>query len=305
MRYQFIQAEKANYPIEVLCRVLHVARSGFYAWCRHGASARHRQNAWLLTHIRACYRASQGRYGSPRIHQDLCAHGVRVGRHRVARLMRVHGIRGLCRQRRQRAHRAVPPELAAANYLQRAFTATAPNQKWAGDLTYIATREGWLYLAVLMDLYSRRIIGWAMDDRVTTALTSQALEMALHHRGMPTGLLHHSDRGCQYAATVYQQRLLALNIQCSMSRPGNCWDNAVVESFFATLKTELIRQRPFATRQAARAEIFEYMEGFYNRRRRHSSLGYRSPLEFEHQTTEFTTVRRASAQLRYGRADDR
>lgn len=283
MRYQFIQAEKANYPIEVLCRVLHVARSGFYAWCRRGESVRHRQNAWLLTHIRACARASQGRYGSPRIHHDLGAQGIHVGRHRVARLMRVHGIRSLCRPRRPRASRAVPPELAAANHLQRAFAATAPNQKWAGDLTYIPTREGWLYLAVLMDLYSRRIIGWAMDDRMTSALTSKALEMALQHRGVPTGLLHHSDRGCQYAATVYQQRLLALNIQCSMSRPGNCWDNAVVESFFATLKTELIHQRPYATRHDARAEIFAYVEGFYNRRRRHSSLGYRSPIDFERQ----------------------
>ena len=180
-----------------------------------------------------------------------------------------------------RASRAVPAELAAANHLQRAFTATAPNQKWAGDLTYIATHEGWLYLAVLMDLYSRRIIGWAMADRVTTALTSQALEMALHHRGVPSGLLHHSDRGCQYAAAVYQQRLLDLHIHCSMSRPGNCWDNAVVESFFATLKTELLGQRPFATRQAARAAIFEYVEGFYNRARRHATLGYLSPVEFE------------------------
>jgi putative transposase len=176
--------------------------------------------------------------------------------------MRVHGIRGLCRPRRGRTSRAVPPELAATNHLQRVFTATGPNQKWAGDLTYIATREGWLYLAVLMDLYSRRSVGWAMGDRMSTVLTSTALEMALQHRGGPTGLLHHSERGCQYAATVYQPRLLDLHIQCSMSRPGNCWDNAVVESFFATLKTELIPQRPFMTRQAARAEIFEYVEGF-------------------------------------------
>jgi len=288
MKYEFIQAEKAHYPIEVLCRVLHVARSGFYAWCDRGESTRQRQNAWLLTHIRACYRASQGRYGSPRIHQDLRAQGIHIGRHRVARLMRLHGIRSCCRRRVWRVSRVVPPELVAANQLQRVFTATAPNQKWAGDITYVATREGWLYVAVLMDLYSRRIVGWAMDERMTTALTSHALEMALQHRGWPTGLLHHSDRGCQYAATVYQQRLLALNIQCSMSRPGNCWDNAVVESFFATLKTELIHQRPWMTRHEARAAIFEYIEGFYNCCRRHSSLGYQSPLAFEQQLKPFS-----------------
>lgn len=276
--------EKAVYPVEVLCRVLRVARSGLYAWRRRRDSARQRENAWLLTHIRACYRASHGRYGSPRIHQDLRAQGIRVGRHRVARLMRRHDLRSVCRRRWRRSARVVPAELAAANHLQRVFTATGPNQKWAGDITYIATCEGWLYLAVLMDLYSRRIVGWAMDERMSTALTSQALEMALQHRGRPTGLLHHSDRGCQYAAVAYQQRLLARHIHCSMSRPGNCWDNAVVESFFATLKTELIHQRSFATRQDARAEIFAYVEGFYNPRRRHSSLGYQSPLDFEHQT---------------------
>ena len=178
----------------------------------------------------------------------------------------------------------------AANHLQRVFTATAPNQKWAGDITYVATREGWLYVAVLMDLYSRRIVGWAMDERMTTALTSHALEMALQYRGWPTGLLHHSDRGCQYGAMVYQQRLLALNIQSSMSRPGNCWDNAVVESFFATLKTELLSaERASWTRQEARTAIFEYVEGFYNRTRRHSTLGYLSPAEFERRAPQSTS----------------
>lgn len=290
MKYQYIQAEKAHYPIEVLCRVLHVARSGFSAWCARGESARQRQNICLLTQIRACYRASQGRYGSPRIHQDLRAQGIRIGRHRVARLMRIHGIRSCCRRRVWRASRVVPPEFVAANHLQRVFTATAPNQKWAGDITYVATREGWLYVAVLMDLYSRRIVGWALDERMTTALTSHALEMALQHRGRPTGLVHHSDRGCQYGATVYQQRLLALNIQCSMSRPGNCWDNAVVESFFATLKTELIHQRSLMTRPEACAAIFEYLEVFYNRARRHSTLGYLSPVEFERQSSQSMTV---------------
>lgn len=245
---------------------------------------------WLLAHIRACYRAAHGRYGSPRIHQDLRAQGISVGRHRVARLMRARGIRSVCRRRVWRASPAVAPALVAANHLQRVFTATRPNQKWAGDITYIATGEGWLYVAILMDLYSRRIIGWAMDDHLTTALTSAALEMALQQRGIPTGLLHHSDRGWQYTATAYQQRLVQLRIQCSMSRPGNCWDNAVVESFFATMKSELIHGRQYGRRQEARTEIFEYVESFYNRRRRHSTLGYQSPLEFERHTVPPVTA---------------
>ena len=174
--------------------------------------------------------------------------------------------------------------------LQRVFTATAPNQKWAGDLTYVATREGWLYVAVLMDRSSRRIVGWAIDKRMTTALTSHALEMALQRRGQPTGLVHHSDPGSQYGAMGYQQRLLALNIQCSMSRPGNCWDHAVVESVFASLKTELIHQRSWLTRHEARAAIFEYLEVFYNRARRHSTLGYLGLAAFERRATQSMTV---------------
>ena len=171
----------------------------------------------------------------------------------------------------------------AATDLQRIFTASRPTHKWVGVITYIATREGWLYLAVLLDLYSRRFVGWAMGTQISTALTMQALEMALHQRPVVSGLLHHSDRGCQYAAVAYQQRLTALGSHGSMSRPGNCWDNAVVESFFATLKTELVHHRRFQTRQEAKTEIFEYLEGFYNRRRRHSTLGYLSPAEFERQ----------------------
>lgn len=283
MRYRFIQAEKAQYPVKMLCRVMAVARSGFYAWCRHPARARERENHWLAAHVRACYQEFRGRYGSPRLHRELQARGIRVGRHRVARLMRLHGLRSICR-RRYRRPRPGHPEMVGANDLQRNFTATGPNQKWAGDITYIATGEGWLYLAVLMDLYSRRIVGWAMGMQMTTALTLQALEMALHQRSIVRGLLHHSDRGCQYAAVIYQQRLTALGIHCSMSRPGNCWDNAVLESFFATLKTELIHHQRFQTRQAAKTEIFEYLEGFYNRQRRHSTLDYLSPVEFEEQT---------------------
>jgi transposase InsO family protein len=196
--------------------------------------------------------------------------------------MRLHEIRSVSRRRIWRARAGAPPEVAAANILRREFAATRPNEKWAGDITYVPTRQGWLYVAVLMDLYSRRIVGWAMDDQMTTTLTLSVLEMALQQRPVPVGLLHHSDRGSQYGARAYQQRLATRGIRCSMSRPGNCWDNAVVESFFATLKTELLSAEPaYRTRQEARTAIFEYVEGFYNRSRRHSTLGYLSPVEFE------------------------
>ena len=267
----------------MLCRVMAVARSGFYAWCRHPESARDRANHGLGAHLHACYQECRGRYGSPRLHRELQARGIRVSRHRVARLLRLHGLRSICR-RPYRRPRPCPPEMVAANDLQRHFTATRPNHKWTGDITYIVTREGWLYLAVLVDLYSRRIVGWAMGTQSTTALTMQALEMALQQRPVSAGLLHHSDRGCQYTALSYQRRLAALSMRSSMSRPGNCWDNAVVESFFATLKTELIHLRRFQTRQEATTEIFEYLEGFYNRQRRHSTLGYLSPVQFEERT---------------------
>lgn len=283
MRYRFIAAEKAHYTVEELCRVLGVARSGYYAWRGRPLSARRCQDQWLLVQIRRCYAESRGCYGSPRIYRDLRAQRIRVGRHRIARLMRVHGIHSACRRRHRPRGAPAPPDVIAANALQRAFTATSPNQKWAADITFVRTRAGWLYVAVLMDLYSRRIIGWAMEDHVTARLTSQALEMALVQRGTPTGLLHHSDRGGQYGAVPYQQRLAILGIQCSMSRPGNCWDNAVVESFFATLKVELIHRRDYRTRADAKADIFEYLEVFYNRRRRHSILDYLSPVEFEQQ----------------------
>lgn len=289
MRYRFIQAEKAAYPVEVLCRVLAVARSGYYAWCRRPLGARAQQNQWLLTHIRTCYQASRGRYGSPRIHHDLRAHGLRVGRHRVARLMRLHGLRSIRRRRSWRQPAGTLPAVVRANLLRREFTATRPNEKWVADITDVPTRQGWLYLAVVLDLYSRRVVGWAMDAQQTTALTVTALEMALRQRPVLAGLLHHSDRGSQYGAVAYQHRLISCGIRGSMSRPGNCWDNAVVESFFATLKTELMRGRLYHTRQEARTEIFAYLEGFYNRSRRHSTLGYLSPVEFEQRAAQSTS----------------
>jgi putative transposase len=282
MRYRFILAEKAVYPVGVLCRVLDVTRSGFYAWYQRPMSKRAQENQGLVTHIRTCYQASRGRYGSPRIHHELRAHGLQVGRHRVARLMRLHGLHSVSRRPAWKRPAMAAPAMVVANLLRRQFVATRPNQKWAGDITYVPTRQGWLYVAVLMDLYSRRIVGWAMDDQATTTLTLRALEMALQQRSVSVGLLHHSDRGSQYGAVAYQQRLTACGIQCSMSRPGNCWDNAVVESFFATLKTELlVNAQPYPSRQDVRTAIFEYVEGFYNRARRHSTLGYLSPVEFE------------------------
>ena len=186
MRYRFIQAEKAVYPVEVLCRVLDVARSGFYAWCQHPMSRRGQENQGLMTHIRACYQASRGRYGSPRIHQDLRAHGLQVGRHRVARLMRLHGLRSVSRRRAWKRPAMAAPAIVVANILRRQFVATRPNQKWAGDITYVPTRQGWLYVAVLMDLYSRRIVGWAMDDQATTTLTEpQARAGVFRERACP------------------------------------------------------------------------------------------------------------------------
>jgi transposase InsO family protein len=290
MRYQFIQVEKATYPVEGLCRVLDVARSGFYAWGRRPLGVRAQQNQELVLQIRTCYHAARGRYGSPRIHQDLRAQGVRVGRHRVARLMRLQGLRSRSRCRPWKRLAEGTPAIRVATILQREFAATRANEKWAGDITYVPTRQGWLYLAVLMDLYSRRIIGWAMDDQGTTSLTLSALEMALRHRAVRADLLHHSDRGSQYGALAYQQRVALRGIRCSMSRPGNCWDHAVVESFVATLKTELFsKKHPFSTRQDARTAIFAYVEGFYNRARRHSTLGYLSPVEFEQRAADSIT----------------
>lgn len=290
MKYRFIVAEKAHDGVEQLCRVLGVARSGYYAWRRQPQSPRAQRNAVVLTQIRQVHRTAQGRYGSPRIYQELRERGVAVGRHRVARLMRQDGLRGVARRLRPRRSPSVAPAVGMANLLQRDFTATGPNQKWAGDLTYIRTGEGWLYLAVLMDRYSRRIVGWAMGEQPSTTLTLTALDMALQHRPLTPGLVHHSDRGIQYLAAPYQARLHAAGAQCSMSRPGNCWDNAAVESFFATLKAECLLGPPPVTRRAARTLIFEYIEAFYNRARRHSTLAYVCPAVFEQRGVQSTTV---------------
>ena len=281
MKFGFIRTEKATYPVRMLCRSLLVSASGFYAWCRRGPSRRAQEDAALKVEIRAAHAASGKRYGSPRIHEDLKADGQHVGRKRVARLMREEGIEGQ-RKRRFRvttdSRHSLP---VAANQLNRNFTASAPNKVWVTDITYIWTREGWLYLAAILDLFSRRVVGWSMDSHLDRMLALDALGMALRTRHPEAGLVHHSDRGVQYASEEYRSRLRERGIVCSMSRKGDCWDNAVAESFFSTLKAELVHRTDYVSYSHAKASVFEYIEVFYNRRRRHSALGYVSPAEHE------------------------
>ena len=281
MRYRAIQEHDRRYPIRLMCRALTVSPAGYYAWAGRPESRRSVHNRTLLSAIRVIHRESRETYGSPSIWDALIKQGHRVGEHRVARLMRQHSIRAKTvkkwRAPTQSTHRLPVPE----NTLNRQFTVAQPNRVWAGDLTYVWTTEGWLYLAVVLDLYSRTVIGWAMGHRLTVELAEGALTMALANRKPSAGLLHHSDRGSQYAAHRYQRLLGEHGITSSMSRTGNCWDNACVESFFGTLKRELVYHRHYATRGEAKRDIFEYIEVFYNRLRRHSTLGYYSPAEFE------------------------
>jgi transposase InsO family protein len=282
VRFSFVAAEKAFYPVRLLCRCLEVSRSGFYAWLRgRPVSARAREDAQLSVEIAASHAQSRRTYGSPRILRDLRDDGRKVSRKRVARLMRNQGLAGCRRRRFQRTTDSNHPFPVAPNVLMREFQVNAPNVAWATDITYVWTREGWLYLAVMLDLFSRRVVGFAMSDRITRQLALDALGDALAHRPGIVDLIQHSDRGSQYASHDYRRALEQAGITCSMSRRGNCWDNAVVESFFGTLKAELVHRTEFATREAATAAIAEYIEDFYNPRRRHSSLGYVSPLVFE------------------------
>lgn len=257
-----------------MCEVLGVSPSGYYAWRRRGQSARAEADEALLTRIRAIHARSRGTYGSPRVHAELHAQGVCCSRKRVARLMRADGLSGVRQPRRDR--------VVAPNHLNRDFTAQAPNRVWLSDFSYIRTWEGWLFLAVVLDLFSRKVVGWAMGNHPTDALTRQALQMALRQRRPTLDLLvHHSDQGPQYTSHTYLKPLVVGQAVLSMSRTGDCFDNAPIESFFATLKTELTHRTPFLTRTQARAEIFDYLETFYNPVRRHSSLDYRSPDDFE------------------------
>lgn len=281
MKYAFIAAHEGEYGVERMCRALGVGRSGYYAWRKRPPSQREQANQALLKQIQDEHEASRQTYGSPRIHAVLQRKGLSCSRKRVARLMREHDLRGRKRARRHpRTTRSDPAAVPAPNLLDQDFSADAPNRKWATDITYIDTAEGWLYLAPVLDLFSRRVVGWAMDDHMETSLVENALGMALARRHPLAGLLHHSDRGSQYTSLAYQARLAQINCQVSMSRRGNCYDNAVMESFFSTLKTECATGQ-FASRQQARSKIFEFIEVWYNRKRLHSSLGYLSPLEFE------------------------
>ena len=281
MKFAFIHVEKATFPVAFMCEHLEVSPSGYYAWQKRPESARTKSDALLLSEIRRIHERSRSTYGSPRVHAELRALGKEVGRGRVERLMRENGIQARRKRRFRRTTDSCHPFPVADNVLARDFEAEKPNQAWVTDITYIETGDGWLYLAAILDLFSRRVVGWATSDRITRQLTLDALDMALRTRRPGTGLLHHSDRGSQYASDDYRAALAARGIVCSMSRKGDCWDNAVAESFFGTLKTELIYQENYTTHNQARASVFEYIEVFYNRKRRHSSIGYVSPETFE------------------------
>jgi transposase InsO family protein len=260
---------------------MEVSVSGYYAWLKRPESSRKQANKQLVEHIKTIHQQSRHTYGSPRVYVDLKKQGVACSQNRVARLMQRHQIAARPKKRFMITTDSKHGLPVAENKLNQDFQANKPNEKWVTDLTYIWSKEGWLYLAVVLDLYSRKVVGWAMDDNMETGLVIKALKMALLARTPPKGLLHHSDRGSQYASKDYQQLLKDYHINCSMSRKGNCYDNAVMESFFATLKQELIYRQPYQSRQQTKQDIFEYVQVFYNRKRTHSSLGYLSPLDFE------------------------
>jgi putative transposase len=283
MRFVFIHAHAQRWHVVTMCRVLEVSRAGYYAWRARPVCERVQADRRLVAQIRAIHHEVRARYGSPRVHDELRARGVRCGTHRVARLMRDAGLRAKSTPRWRRTTQSGHTAPIAPNRLARQFALAQhprPNRAWAADLTYIPTGEGWLYLAVVLDLASRRVVGWALRTRLTPELALAALEMALAHRGARGGI-HHSDRGVQYASAAYQRRLTAAGFTASMSRRGDCWDNAVVESFFATLTKELLIDGVFETRAQASRELFAFIELWYNRQRRHSTLGSRSPVDFE------------------------
>ena len=285
MRFAFIHAmvtKKASFPIAKMCRVFEVTRQGYYRYVASLTSSRIERDAELLEAIRAIHASSHnGSYGSPRVLEALRGKNIHVGKSRVERVMRGAGIVGAKKRLHPTTTRANPAHPVEGNLLNRDFTATRPDQRWVTDITYIWTDEGWAYLAAILDLYSRRVVGWALSASLSTELPLAALRNALMVRKPESELLHHSDRGCQYTSAEYRAELAKAGITVSMSRRGNCWDNAVAESFFSSLKSEALLGKRWATRVELRAELFEYLESFYNRRRLHSSLGYRTPAEVE------------------------
>lgn len=284
MKYACINSYLGQFRLRLMCRVLSVSPSGFYAWKKRAPSERSKQDLALLVEIDISHRKSRRNYGSPRIFRDLKDLGFKVGEKRVARLMREAGIRAKTVRRFRVTTNSDHAHPIAPNSLDRRFSpalTVRPNRVWVADITYIPTREGWLYLSAVLDLASRRVVGWSMQDRPTSSLAIDAVKMALSYRRPDSGLLHHSDRGIQYAASDFRKLLKSRRIACSMSRKGDCWDNAVSESFFATLKKELVQDSDWRTRAEARAALFEWIEVWYNRQRRHSSIGYLPPAEYE------------------------
>jgi putative transposase len=281
VKFRFVEEHREIFRIRKMCEVLKVSRSGFYAWLHRQPSGRAREDEVIAVHVREVHRRSHETYGSPRIYAELREEGKDWGRHRVARIMREEGLRARCARRFRWIANKREELPAAPDLLQRKFQASVPNQVWVGDFTIIRTGEGWLHLAMLLDLFSRKIVGWATSASPRQELALETLRMAIEQRQPRPGLIHHSDRGGQYSSAEYQNQLDRHGMRCSMSRPGNCLDNAVAESFFHTLKTEWIYHAHYKTRREARLAIFEYIEGFYNTERRHSSLDYQSPEEYE------------------------
>jgi transposase InsO family protein len=279
VKFAFIEAEKATWPIRPMCRALRVSPSGYYAWLERPESARRREDQRLGVLVRAAHARSRETYGSPRIHAALAAQGIHLSRKRVIRLMQEQELRGRGRRRFVQTTDSTNAENIAPNLLDRDFVATAPNQKWVGDVTYLRTPEGWLYLAVILDLFSRAVVGWALSPVNDRHLARRALDAAVQRRSPPAGLLHHTDQGSPYASEDYTAELRALGFRPSMSRRANCYDNAVVESFFNTLKAEL--GEAFDSGPAAQRELFDFIEVFYNGERLHTSLGNKSPRDFE------------------------
>ena len=282
MRYAFIERHGTVWPIVIQCAVLNVSRSGFYSWRKRPPSVTATRRAALTQEVREVHRISRENYGAVRVHQALGQRGTKCDRKTVAKVMHEAGIRSkTSRKFRVTTTDSNHPHPVAQNVLARDFTADKANQKWVADITYIATLEGWLYLAAVLDLFTRKVVGWSMSERIDSRLVVDALEMAVSRQLPDAGLIAHSDRGAQYASEHYQRTLTTHGIECSMSRRGDCWDNAPAESFFATLKKELVHHEVYETRTEARASLFEYIEVFYNRQRLHSSLGYVSPTDFE------------------------
>jgi putative transposase len=288
MKYQFIEEHKHEFPIVVMCGVLVVSESGFYAWRKRPTCRRKQEDAHLLQEIQQVFKTHQSRYGSPRIYRDLHDEGIKCSRKRVARLMREEELSARSKRRRVITTKRDETHPVALNILNRDFQAEEPNKKWVTDITYIPTKQGWLYLAVILDLYSRMVVGWSMSGNCDENLVEHALEQALARRRPKAGLLHHSDRGSQYTSHAYQVFLQKYGIQPSMPRKGNCWDNAAMESFFGTLKDECVGETFYSSHDEAKSELFTYIEAYYNRVRRHSTLGYVSPIQYENRGDERT-----------------